>query len=75
MGNKSLRFGVRFKTRFGTLLGAVGPPLGDFWRTLAALGVTFWNVCCVVDLVSGFGEDLEGFLWASGMFFYTLKFF
>ena len=51
-----LQFGVRFRPRFGvpsgvlfvsflesfwTFLGASGPPLGDFWRTFAALGVAF----------------------------------
>ena len=32
---------VPFWSLLGSLLGALGPPLGDFWWTFAALGVAF----------------------------------
>ena len=40
LGAFGMLFG-RFWEPFVSFVGALGPPLGDFWRTLAALGVAF----------------------------------
>ena len=70
-----------FLESFWTLLGALGPSLGDFWRTLAASGVAFETFvgfwACLVALgriCKVFGAFLKSFFTILRIFYDFLVF-
>ena len=54
---------------FGNLLDALGPPLGDFWRTLAALGVAFETFVGLGALWANLGRACKVFVEYLARFF------